>query len=77
MSLKNTLQGALAARGWTEAHLSAALHDRGVTVTPAAISVWLRGTSEPRLDTARAVADVLGMTLDELVPSSVAAGAAR
>lgn len=68
MTFGERLTEALAERDWKPVQLAAAMAERGVDVFPTNVDRWMAGTVTPRLETARAIADALGMTLDELVP---------
>lgn len=68
MSFTENLNTELKARGWKPVNLAAALSDRGVDVSMAAVNQWVKGISEPRVGTARMVADIFGIPFDVLVP---------
>lgn len=69
MTFPKTLETLLQERNMQTVHLAAAMADRGSTVYLQTIDRWLDGSSEPRAQHLRCIADVLGVTLDDLYPS--------
>lgn len=70
-TLADAIRERMVERGWSPAHVTTALLDRGVSIHPVTVENWLSGKSAPRLGTARVLADVFGITLDSLVPASM------
>ena len=68
MTFQDTIKRLMAEKGWESAHLAAALSDKGLKITTWSVDRWLTGHCEPRLSTARVVAEVFGITLDALYP---------
>ena len=68
MNFTTRLNEALSDKNWRSVQLCAALADRGTNVHISTVEKWLNGTNEPRIATARLIADVLGIPMDELVP---------
>lgn len=58
---KLTLAAMRVNAGYTQTSLS-----RLLNVTPGAVSSWERGDSYPRVGTAKKLADLYGVTLDEI-----------
>lgn len=69
MTFQEILKQELDKRNWQPVRLAAELSERGSPVSPFTVDRWVDGGSKPRIEYARAVADVFGMTLDELYPS--------
>jgi len=55
------------AKGWSASHLTAALMDRGVTLSPATVERWMDGKHDPRACYLPMIADALGVTVDDLI----------
>lgn len=60
--MKNNIQELLDKQGRTQAFLCRELNKSANTV-----SSWCRGKSEPSLSIAKQIADLLGVTLDDLI----------
>lgn len=63
MDIKNHLKS----KDWSASHLTAALIDRGVTLSPATVERWFDGKHEPRACYLPIIADCLGVSVDELL----------
>ena len=72
MQIHETLPALLEQRNWKAVHLVAALSDAGYDVSITSVQNWLDGRFTPRVDIARAIADALGISLDDLCPSPTA-----
>ena len=57
----------IAERGWTTAHLVAALADRGYAISVYSVDQWLAGISSPRARLIAPVAECLGCTPNDLL----------
>jgi len=67
MGFSDSLKRELKVRGWTPTRLAAEIEERfGGPVWPQTIQNWVNGNNEPTVSRARDVADVLGVSLDDL-----------
>ena len=72
MSTKNfqsKLQEQMEQKGWTPLRLAFELETLGSPITLLTIEKYLLGASDPQAKNLRAIADVLGCSMDELYPS--------
>lgn len=69
MTFPETLNTLLTERDMRPIHLAAAMADKGQEVYPQTVDRWLDGSREPRAHHLRCIADVLGVSLDDLYPS--------
>jgi transcriptional regulator with XRE-family HTH domain len=61
-----SIEAALASRGWTTAHLAAAMADRKAPVSVRTVERWLEGRTIPAGDMVPVIADALGVEMGEL-----------
>ena len=64
------LQAAMAAKGLTAAGLLAELERYGVEVQQQAVQLWIDGERMPRARNLPAIAAVLGVSVDDLLPDA-------
>jgi transcriptional regulator with XRE-family HTH domain len=67
MAFKENLERLMAGRGWKPVQLASAMIDAGGDVSFAAINSWLIGRTEPQARNLVLLADVFGVTTDELL----------
>jgi DNA-binding XRE family transcriptional regulator len=72
MSFQKQLRQQMDARDWRPVQLAAALDTAGYPVTTQTIYAWLDGIAEPRINTARGLASVFEMSMDDLYPAQPA-----
>lgn len=70
MYIKDKLRALMAAQELNPERLAARLQEAGHQVSYAAVVCWYYGRRTPDLVRAKALAEVLGVTLDELVSDS-------
>lgn len=66
MSFKDTLRAAMAEQNLNPEMLAARLQEAGFAVSYASVICWYYGRRVPDLPRAKALAEVLGVSLDEL-----------
>ena len=64
------LQAAMKAKGFTAAGLLAELERFGVAVQQQSVQLWIDGERMPRARNLPAIAAVLGVSVDELLPEA-------
>lgn len=64
--IHRNLQIRMSAANIAHADILNEMHRRGYDVAACTVSAWISGHRTPRLEHARALADILGCTLDEL-----------
>lgn len=71
MGFSNNLRAARKAHGWTQDDLAKILQSRGIKASRPTVNTWETGRHEPSAATIKVVAEVLGVTVDELLETSV------
>ena len=70
MNFALNMKQALDSKGWTPAHLAAAMHDQGASICYSTISSWLSGRNEPRASVIFNIARALGCSPADLLGPS-------
>lgn len=71
MTIAEKLNELASARGLTDAHIAAAMHDRGTPVSVVSVANWRAGRFQPAARHMRVLAAVLGVSLDDLCGQEV------
>lgn len=70
--IHRNLQIRMAAANVAHADILNEMHRRGYDVAACTVSAWISGARTPRLEHAYVLADILGVTLDEMLRDGAA-----
>lgn len=67
MALKENITRLMAERGWKPVQLASALTDIGLYTSVPSVTNWINGINQPRPDAIVAIAQVFGVTPNDLL----------